>query len=343
MRMSKEMLKEQQRFLEFIKSYEYVNEDGRLDLEAFCLNLSMCFYFDGVHDRTPQPQEIFDLLIDILETKANEEEMSLWVQKQNLIDWSSEVAHVYPNGYRTYIHAAGLIYAQSIWIYNIGHSLLEIPEPDSPQKYFSWVPHTWVFVYAFINGFHIKFYEFLKGIDKSDVSKRGYSLFEALHKSKSINCSFEDASQELKDRGVAHRETIKRIERTIEAGFNLEAITLQECLISNCLFNYLESLGVKAKGFSFQKLLSNSIERCSNHVGLLGEIDSWRIKRNNAIHGFVGSTLGSFSESQAKFDLFARETALEGGVLSKRTCDWYLEMSIDFIPTEFPESDKKLN
>lgn len=341
--MSKEILEEQQRFFEFVKSYEYINEEGRLDLEAFCVHLSMCFYCDGVLDQSPQPREIFDLLIGILETKATGGEMSLWVQRQNLIDWSPDIAQVYPDGYRTYIHSAGLVHAAHTWIYNIGHSLMGISEPGSPQKYFEWIPREWVFVHTFINRFHIKFSELLKEIDRESVGERGYSLFEALHKSTSNDLSFEEASQEIKERDVAHRETIKRIERSIGSGFNLEAITLQECLISNCLFNYLESLGVKAKGFSFQKLLKKSKERCNNSLSLFDEVNSWRTKRNNAIHGFVESTLGSFSESQEKFDLFARGTALEGDSLSKKVCDWYFEESVNFIPTEFPESGRNFN
>ncbi|WP_181939742.1 hypothetical protein [Klebsiella pneumoniae] len=45
--MDKELLKEQERFYEFIKNYEFINNSGRLDLEAFCVNLSMCFNCDG--------------------------------------------------------------------------------------------------------------------------------------------------------------------------------------------------------------------------------------------------------------------------------------------------------
>jgi hypothetical protein len=341
--MSKEILEDQRRFFEFVKSYEHINEEGRLDLEAFCVNLSTCFNCDGVLDQSPQPREIFDLLIDILETKATEKEMSLWVQRQNLIDWSPEVAQVYPDGYRTYIHVAGLIHAAYTWIYHIGHSLMGISKPELPQKYFEWIPREWVFVHAFINGFHIKFSEFQKEIDMSSVGEKGYSLFEALHKSISNDFSFEEASQEIKERDLAHRETIKRIEIAIESGFNLEAITLQECLISNCLFNYLESLGIKAKGFSFQKLLKKSKGCFNDSSDLFNEVDSWRVKRNNAIHGFVESTLGSFSESQEKFNLFARGTALEGDALSKRVCEWYLEESVNFIPTEFPKSGRNLN
>jgi len=341
--MSTQMLEEQKRFFEFVKSYEYINEEGRLDLEAFCVHLSMCFYCDEVLDQSPQPREIFDLLIDILETKAKGGDMSLWVQRQELVDWSPDVAQVYPDGYRTYIHTAGLIHAAYTWIYNIGHTLMGISEPDSPQKYFGWVPREWVFVHAFINGFHIKFSELQKEIDRRSVGGRGYSAFEALHKSTSNDLSFEEASQEILERDVAHRETIKRIERTVESGFSLEAITLQECLISNCLFNYLEGHGIKAKGFSFQKLLKNCMERSNDSSGLFDEVNSWRIKRNDAIHGFVESTLESFSESQEKFDLFSRETAWQGDALCRRACEWYLEESINFIPTEFSDNGRKLN
>lgn len=341
--MKKEILEEQARFLEFVKSYEYVNEQGRLDLEAFCVNLSICFSCDGILDQSPQPRDVYDLLIDILSLYSKNEEMSLWVQTQNLIDWSPDIEYMYPDRYRTCIHVAGLIHVMPHWIYNIGHTLMRIPEPESPSKYFGWVRSEWVFVHSFINGFHNFFTELQKDIDKRSVKDRGFLLFEALHKSTSSDVDFDQVANVLKRRNIAQNEAEERIDLAISEGFYLEAITLQECLISNCLYNYLQSINLKAKGLSFQKLISLCKSKCDIGDNLLNQIDDWRIKRNKSIHGYIESKASLLSDSQNDFTLFSKETSLEGQVLCRRTCEWYLSESVDFVPTEFPRSDKKLN
>lgn len=85
--MDKELLKEQERFYEFIKNYEFINNSGRLDLEAFCVNLSMCFNCDGVLEQSPHPDSVYELLIYLLSNYATKDEMDLWVQTQKIIDW----------------------------------------------------------------------------------------------------------------------------------------------------------------------------------------------------------------------------------------------------------------
>lgn len=118
---------------------------------------------------------------------------------------------------------------------------------------------------------------------------------------------------------------------------------MQECLISNYLYNFLRSSGINANGISFQKLVMKCKNSSKNSEDLFDRIDNWRIKRNNAIHGFVESSVQSFSDSQEKFDLFSRETSMEGERLCKNVCDWYLKKAVNFISTEFPEEDRNLN
>ncbi|WP_220427477.1 hypothetical protein, partial [Klebsiella pneumoniae] len=94
------------------------------------------------------------------------DEMDLWVQTQKIIDWKPGHAYMYPNKYRTCIHVAGMVPVLHHWIYNIGHTLMEIPEPDKTGKYFEWVSRDWTFVFTFINGLHEFFYNYLKAFDK---------------------------------------------------------------------------------------------------------------------------------------------------------------------------------
>lgn len=341
--MEKNLLDEQERFFEFIKNYEYINEQGRFDLEAFCVYLSMCFSCDGILEHSPQPRDIYDLLIEILESHANKGEMTLWVQTQRLIDWTPEVAWLYPDRHRTYIHLAGLVHAMPHWIYNIGHTLMNLPEPETPGKYFEWVDEEWVFVYSFINGFHNFYSEFLKEFDKKTTAKNGLSLFEALHKSINDNVDFDQAIEQIKKRNFAQSDALEKINKAIEAGFYLEAITLQECLISNCLYNYLWAKNKKFKNPSFQKLILEFNKHTKTHKKMIDEIDSWRVKRNKALHGYIESKIEALSESQDNFLIFSKATAIEGQTLSQNICYWYTNESVNFMETRFDKKRKNYN
>jgi hypothetical protein len=341
--MNRERLDEQSRFLEFIKEYEYINDQGRLDLEAFCVYLSICFSCDEMLGKSPQPLDMYNLLIEILEDHSKDDDMTLWVQTQMLVDWTPEDAYMYPSRYRTYIHIAGLIHTMHFWVYEIGHTLMGIPEPNTPGKYFNWVDVEWSFVHTFINGFHNSYTSFLKKMDEKGVQDRGYSFFEALHQSKNSDVDFDEIINQLKKRSIAQNKAVERIDKAIDAGFYLEAITLEENLISNCLFNYLKSKGTHFKNPSFQKLLNGCKELTLDDFEMIHDVDTWRVKRNTAIHGFVESEIHSLSESEKDFLSFAKETSIEGRGLSQLICDWYVKQSVNFIPTEFETKKKALN
>lgn len=341
--MNREILDEQVGFLEFIEDYEYINEQGRLDLEAFCVNLSNCFSCDGILEKSPQPRDMYDLLLKILNEHSSDDDMSLWVQTQKIACWTPKFAHIYPDKHRTYIHIAGLTHTMHQWVYEIGHLLMEIPEKKTRGKYFNWVDVEWVFVYTFINGFHNFFISFLKDMDEKGVEKSGYSLFEALHKSKNDDIDFDEAIVELKIRSSAQNKTLKRINKAIDAEFYLEAITLEESLISNCLFNYLKSKNKHFKNPSFQKLLKECKELTIDGSEIIDNVNIWRAKRNAAIHGFVESEIKFLSKSERDFLIFAKGTSIEGRDFCQLICDWYVKQSINYIPTEFETKRKTVN
>jgi len=273
----------------------------------------------------------------MLESESSPESSSVWVSKQklNTNTFSPQDSMVYANGYRTCIHISGLLQVFGAWVGDIGYSLMGITEPNTPHKYFDWVSRNWIFTYTFIEGFHADLVNSAKRLDKNISTKTGFSHFEALHKARSSNASFDRASQELKERDISHQNTIKKIDKSIEQGFFLEAITLQECLISNCLFNLLDAKGVEAKKSTFQVLIKKAINNSKDDTVFLKKIDTWRKSRNKSIHGFIESTLSSFSASEEEFYKFSRTTALEGRNLCEEICNWYLNKSVDFIETEF--------
>ncbi|MEI7202160.1 MULTISPECIES: hypothetical protein [Pectobacterium] len=333
--MDKELLKEQERFYEFIKSYEFINNNGRLDLEAFCVNLSTCFTCDNILDLSPRPKSIYDLLMYMLSEYANKDEMNLWVQTKNIIDWEPEHAYMYPNKYRTCIHVAGLVHVLPHWIYNIGHTLMEIPEPEKTGKYFEWVKRDWTFVFTFINGFHEFYYNYLKAFDKKVSSKSGYSLFEALHRAKKNDINFDKAAEIIKKRNDAQGKALLRIEQSISSGFYLEAITLSECVISNILYNYLEAKNIKPQTHNLNNLIKLSRDNLGKKFELFNELDEWRVQRNKAVHGFVESSIEDMSITQDRFLEFSKSASEKGLELCKITFEWYLSCAVNFIQTSF--------
>ncbi|HDG7594502.1 TPA: hypothetical protein PCI71_005128 [Klebsiella pneumoniae] len=333
--MDKELLKEQERFYEFIKNHEFINNSGRLDLEAFCVNLSMCFNCDGVLEQSPHPDSVYELLIYLLSNYATKDEMDLWVQTQKIIDWKLGHAYMYPNKYRTCIHVAGMVPVLHHWIYNIGHTLMEIPEPDKTGKYFEWVSRDWTFVFTFINGLHEFFYNYLKAFDKNISRKSGCSLFESLHLASNNDVNFDDAAEMVKKRNDAQGKALARIEKSILSGFYLEAIVLSECVISNILYNYLEAKDTKLQSHSLNKLIKLMRDKYEGDVELLNELDRWRVQRNKAVHGFVESSIEEMGINQEQFLEFSKSASEKGLELCKMTFDWYLSCAVNFIETKF--------
>lgn len=333
--MDKELLKEQERFYEFIKNYEFINKNGRLDLEAFCVNLSMCFNCDGILDKLPHPNRVHELLISLLSDYATKADMDLWIQTKKIIDWKPDHAYMYPNKHRTCIHVAGLIHVLSDWIYHIGHTLMGIPEPDKPGKYFEWVSREWIFVFTFINGLHEFFYNYLKDFDKGVASKSGDSLFETFHRAKKNDINFDDAMEIIKKRNDVQVKALARIEQSISSGFYLEAIILSECVISNILYNYLEAKDTKLHSHNLNKLIELTRNKFGKDVELLNELDRWRVQRNKSVHGFVESSIEDMSITQDIFVEFSKSASVKGLELCKMTFEWYLSCVVNFIETNF--------
>lgn len=338
----KQLLKEQEKLFEVVKNYEYINKDGCLDLEHFCIHLFLCFVCDGLKEKAPQPKDIYNLLIQHLQNNG----MSSWIKTQKLMDWTPEIGVTYPDKYRTYIHIYGLIHVMDKWIYDIGHILINIPEPTESKKYFNWVNEKWIFIFTFIDGFHNFYTEFLKSFDQEIAKKEGYSLFEALHTSMRTDCDFNQAINQLKTRHSVQNEALLKIQEAMDSDFYLEAITLQECLISNYIFNYLQSKGKSLKRPSFSKILfeCEKIKSASpESKSLFKKVDKWRVKRNKAIHGFISSKIESHSQSQNNFLKFSKTTAGKGLELCQAVCDWYGYESVNFIPTKFPKENDVLS
>lgn len=340
--MGRALSKEQKEYFIFIGDYEFINHEGRLDLERFCVYLSACFNCDNILKISPKPRLIYNLLIELMSKEYNQNELRNWIQYQNISDWKPEYASTYPEKYRTLIHIEGLVKVNHYWIYEIGHNLMKIPENPINRKYYAWVKEEWQFVYKFINGYHNYFYKFLKDFDSNTMNKRGYSLFEALHSSYNNSVDYDKAVDDIMLRNKVYTDALVQIENAINDSYFLEAITLEENLISNCFYNYLVAKKVKNIDTSFFKLLNrfrkNKFIKNIQVSLLIDDLDKWRKDRNTSIHGFIKSRTDTLEESNNKFMSFSKETAEIGYKLSQKVISWYNEESINFIQTDFDKT-----
>lgn len=325
---------------EGIANYEYINKQGRLDLEAFCRTLSACFDWDGVLHLSPNPSDIYLLLVKIIRQTTAEAQANKWIQLQRLVDWTPEVAQTYPNKHRTYIHAAALALHWSAWISEIGYGLMDIPQASGPVKYYNWVKEEWFFTHMFIEGFHNKVTDLFIEMDRESITERGFSLVEALHKSLKEDVDYLASANSLQLRNSTKINAIERIRTAMDARFYLESIALEECLISNCIANFLNAKGGKNDESSLFKLVERMHGRIATAspeiTSLFREIDKWRKDRNTAVHGFITSSISDFVKSENTFIAFSRTTAETGLGLCERVTKWYDDESVRFVPMRFP-------
>lgn len=332
--------KQRQKFFDAIIEYPYIRDDGRLELEPFCVYLSHCFGFDGILEISPQPRDVYLLLLDIIRETLGPTDANRYIRHQRISDWTPDMAYIFPEKTKTCIHPSALVHVSHIWIYGIGHDLMRIPEPAEGGKYFAWVKEDWLAVHTFINGYHNAFYAFQKRIDKAGIAEKGYSLFEALHLSRRKNIDFDEAEELLKARHASYQAALNRIEAAINDGYFLEAITLEECLVSNCLFNFLDNVGVRLTNPSFHTLLNKILTNDKAHQELPTElftaIDEWRQARNTSIHGYVTSRSDGLDQSRADFNVMATSTARQGRDFCQSIVAWYELECVNFIRHQFP-------
>jgi hypothetical protein len=330
---------QRQEFFDLISNYPFFREDGRLILEPFCVHLSHCFGFDGILEKSPQPRDVYMLLVTMIHDRLGDDDARRYIQYQRISEWTPDMAYTYPEKTMTCIHTAALVKISSDWIYDIGHDLMDIPEPNEPSKYFNWVKEEWTAVYAFINGYHNAFYSFQKIFDCEGITRNGYSLFEALHLSRRKNIEFDEAVKLLLSRHESYKSALIQIEKAIINEYFLEAVALQECLISNCLFNFLENTGTKLKNPSFNTLI-NKISNSSAFykefpVQLFTSINKWREARNSSIHGYITSRSDGLSQSKVAFEKLVETTANQGLDFTKAVVSWYEFECVNFVRHEF--------
>jgi hypothetical protein len=152
---------------------------------------------------------------------------------------------------------------------------------------------------------------------------------------------------------LSYTEAWRRINAATEAGFDLEAITIGESIISDRLLSYV--MGVepssqvhKRSSLSqlitlWRKLAGASLIK-SDGTDLGKTTDEWRIKRNQAVHGLVKSSPRSPPIPLDDFFALARQAAEEGKMLAREIQNWHRRelrktKSWQSLVSEDPKSD----
>jgi hypothetical protein len=121
-----------------------------------------------------------------------------------------------------------------------------------------------------------------------------------------------------------YKEAFARIKHAIDQNFFIEAIAIQEAILSDRLRSHLEYHKKLPRDDKFQSLLrewkalNGDSKKLAVLIDLPELVDLWREQRNNAIHGIVAK--------EGHVDAFLKnaEVAAKTGLkLTRALCDWH--------------------
>jgi hypothetical protein len=121
--------------------------------------------------------------------------------------------------------------------------------------------------------------------------------------------------------------------RAIEGKFYLEAITIQESIITDRLLSFVirkELIDSSDSKLLIRNISLNNLTKLSkDHFdddALIIELDEFRFSRNNCIHAMVKSFPGNPTQKINEFQKLARETSLSGRILTRKVDAWHSRM-----------------
>lgn len=131
----------------------------------------------------------------------------------------------------------------------------------------------------------------------------------------------------------SYREAWSRIKQAQEQGFYLEAVTIEESIITDRLISYLVSVGMIEQAEkpghypSFAELIRLWGQQCplvepQESQNLEAKIDRWRQRRNKVVHGIVKLPEDAAPDTIVSFVEEAKQTAEEGEQLARAVANW---------------------
>jgi len=123
------------------------------------------------------------------------------------------------------------------------------------------------------------------------------------------------------------------MKKAIEGKFYLEAITIQESIITDRLLSFVirkELINTSDSKLLIRNISLNNLTKLSKeHFDddtLIIELDEFRFSRNNCIHAMVKSLPGNPTQKVSEFQKLARETSFSGRILTRKVDAWHTRM-----------------
>ncbi len=131
----------------------------------------------------------------------------------------------------------------------------------------------------------------------------------------------------------SYRYAYSQMKKAIEGKFYLEAITIQESIITDRLLSFVikkELLKTTDNNLLIRNVSLNNLIKLSNEHfdddSLSIELDEFRFSRNNCIHAMVKSFPGNPTQKVSEFQKLSKETSLSWRVLTRKVDAWYTRM-----------------
>jgi hypothetical protein len=129
----------------------------------------------------------------------------------------------------------------------------------------------------------------------------------------------------------SYAEAFKRIDLAIKSGFFIEALAIQEAIISDRLNSYINFSNPDffKNHRSFSQLVREWRKQIPENrkdevkINLPVAVDAWRGLRNEAVHGIVKSKPGAPTKDVNHFLDEAQTAALVGRDLARVVCQWH--------------------
>ena len=123
------------------------------------------------------------------------------------------------------------------------------------------------------------------------------------------------------------------MKKAIEGKFYLEAITIQESIITDRLLSFVirkELINTSDSKLLIRNISLNNLTKLSEEHfdddALIIELDEFRFSRNNCIHAMVKSFPGNPTQKVSEFQKLARETSFSGRILTRKVDAWHTRM-----------------
>jgi hypothetical protein len=139
------------------------------------------------------------------------------------------------------------------------------------------------------------------------------------------------------------------MKKAIEGQFYLEAITIQQSIITDRLLNFVirnEILIISDMEIHRSKVsLNNLIKLTEQHFDddtLINYLNEFRHSRNKCIHAMVKSYPGNPTQKVGEFQKLARETSFSGKILTRKVDAWHTRMKKIIIKASIPHQESKV-